>query len=447
MRLSSQATIDSWGRIALSLEAALTDSMQVDQTLSKTQATFGTIKGAFDRVCGYVKPTPELARRVISFQIGFVNKKEDHIAFFGGVLTGVHVVRFTPQDMQEFFSDVVQINESALEDELHDLPMVVATRKVSGDVFNHTCLWLTYLFLSSNLPDVLKQRAAQAAALILQYRYLTSLLYNYYKFPANPEVAAAAYARLTKKSAIKQFGSWHALLENRVEDLVTVKGLHYSRIMIDYRDDKAIVNALNDSQGRIREMMKNLMSELKKTSDAGIKTRSISSVAEFDGESFLRDKTKDLSSYTRYLHNIITDEHAFIKQELLMVLAEAMYTTPPALIEQTLKWCCHNSRTVKGKELDDLIEMVVVHSFGYLQDNRTATRETNDLVGFITRLRGVYTSARSTDHHLLSIRALAEKIVVKALTIKNPSTIASVRTSLMLYLVIRAFTMGYYADR
>lgn len=447
MNQFDQASIDQWGRIEIALEAAMTDNMQVDQTLARTAPTFGTIKGAFERVCGYVKPTPELAKRVINFQIGFVNKKEDHIAFFGGVLTGVHVVRFTPQDMQEFFSDVVQINEAALEDELHSLPMVVATRKVSGDVFNHTCLWLTYLFLSSDLPENLKQRAAQAAALILQYRYLTSLLYNYYKFPANPEVAAAAYARLTKKSAIKQFGSWHALLENRVEDLVAKDGLHYKRIMLDYRDDKAIINALNDSQGRIREMMKHLMSELKKTSDAGIKTRSVSSVAEFYGESFLRDKTKDLSTYTRYLHNIIADEYAFIKHDLLLILSEAMYTTPPPLIEQTLKWCSLNARTAKGKELDDLIEMVIVHSFGYLQGNRTSTRETNDLVGFITRLRGVYTSSRSTDPHLLAIRALAQKIVTKATTIKNPSTIASVRTSLMLYLVLRAFTMSYYTDR
>ena len=210
---------------------------------------------------------------------------------------------------------------------------------------------------------------------------------------------------------------------------------------------KAIINALNDSQGRIREMMKHLMSELKKTSDAGIKTRSVSSVAEFDGESFLRDKTKDLSTYTRYLHNIIADEYAFIKHDLLLILSEAMYTTPPPLIEQTLKWCSLNARTAKGKELDDLIEMVIVHSFGYLQGNRTSTRETNDLVGFITRLRGVYTSSRSTDPHLLAIRALAQKIVTKATTIKNPSTIASVRTSLMLYLVLRAFTMSYYADR
>mgnify|MGYP000662071918 CR=1 FL=1 len=57
--------------------------------------TFGTIKGVFERVCEHVKFDVALAQRVIEFQIAFVNKNEEHMAFFGGNLTGVHVVRFT----------------------------------------------------------------------------------------------------------------------------------------------------------------------------------------------------------------------------------------------------------------------------------------------------------------------------------------------------------------
>ena len=96
--------------------------------------TFGAIAGAFDRVCGHVKFDVKLAQRIINFQVGFVNKNEDHVAFFGGVLTGVHVVRMTSTDMGNFFADVLQINEIELEDELHALSAVVADRKVSGDL-------------------------------------------------------------------------------------------------------------------------------------------------------------------------------------------------------------------------------------------------------------------------------------------------------------------------
>ena len=44
--------------------------------------TFGAIAGAFDRVCGHVKFDVKLAQRIINFQVGFVNKNEDHVAFF-----------------------------------------------------------------------------------------------------------------------------------------------------------------------------------------------------------------------------------------------------------------------------------------------------------------------------------------------------------------------------
>lgn len=408
-----------------------------------TQKTIGTIKAAFARVCNHVQADEALARRVIDFQVAFVNKNEEHMAFFGGNLTGVQVVRFTAQDMDRFFTDVVQINDMELEDELHALPSIVASRHVSGDVFNHTCLWLVHLLETSTLPDVLRVRAAQSAALILLYRYLTSLLCHYYRFPADPQIAAAAYAQLSGKYAIKQFGSWHALLENRTLDLIGKDGLHYETVH-EYEQDAKIVYALNDTQGRIRDMMKNLTGELKRAATAGTRIRSTNASVELDGESFLRDKTKNLSTYTRYLHSIVTDEHTFIKSEILEVLAQAIHTAPPAMVHEVLKYCSLNYRRGGAKEIEELIDVTIVHSFGYLQDNRTVLRDTNDLPSLIIRLKGVYMSSRSQDLQLMKMRELSEKITVKAIKTKNPSLISAVKTSLMLYLVVRAFTMSHY---
>jgi len=429
-------------------EFARDRSLWAPATEADTQmSTIGTIDGVFRRVCAHVVPDKELALRVIDFQMAFVNKNDDHIAFFGGVLTGVQRVIMTKTDMATFFSDVVRINEAELEEELHDLPSIVASRNISGDVFNHTCLWLCSIFLrDTKLPEALRRRAAQAAGLILNYRYLTSLLAWYYKFPADPEVAAAAYSRLTKKSLIKQFGSWHAVLEDRVEDFISKDGLHYNTLM-KYQDDKKIVNALNDSQGRVRGMMKILMRELMEAASAGDRVSSVSATVEHDGEGFLRDKTKGLGTYTIYLKGIIADEHAFIKGEILGIVGELMYTTPPQMLMDTLQWCSKNTNTTKGKEIDDLVTMVIVHSFDYLANNRNVLRETNDIADLAVNLKGVYTSSRSTDPRLLAMRKLAEKIVVYATKTTNKNAAASVRTSLMLYLVMRAFSMNHYGTR
>ncbi len=406
--------------------------------------TFGTIKAAFDRVCSHVKFDAQLAQRIIEFQIAFVNKNEEHMAFFGGNLTGVHVVRFTPQDMDRFFSDVVQINDMEMEEELHTLSAIVTTRNVTSDVFNHTCIWLVHKFLTSDLPEAVKLRAAQSTALVLLYRFLTSLLSHYYKVPADPQIAAAAYAQLSNKYAIKQHGSWHALLETRIKDLVDKDGLHY-KTMVSYEDDVAINYAISDTQGRIRDMMKNLMEALIASIAQGTRHRATSATVELDGgESFLKDRTKNLSTYTRYLHSVVSDEHTLIKQDILDILGDALHTAPPALVRETLRWCSINYRKPQAKEIEDLIDLIMVHSFGYLADNRTVLRDNNNLSGLILRLKGVYMSSRSTDAQLLKMRNLAEKITKKAIKSKNSSVVSAVKTALMLYLVVRAFTMSHY---
>lgn len=435
--------------ITNSLEAIQTRFMSLEA--ANDIKTFNTIKNVFEQVCGHVKFDVALAKKVVDFQMNFVYRNDDHVAFFGGVLTGVQVVRFTSTDMARFFADVLQINELELEDELHQLRAIVADRKVSGDVFNHTCLWVVHKFLTCEMMQSNDQkvkdvatRAALAAALVLQYRFLTSLLSWYFKFPANPEDAQAAYSRLTKKSAIKQYGSWHKLLEARCRDFFPPDGLH-SKTLMTYSDDYGIIYALNDSQGRIRSMMKHLMSELIAAKNSGARVRSTTSVVELDGESFLRDKASSLETYAQYLFNILSDEHTFVKQEIVDVLSEAMETAPPTQTLLALRWISKNFKTAAGKEIDAFIQETLIHSFGYLEDNRTVMRQTVGMVGLILRLKGVYMASRSTDPKLARVKTLADAIVKASITSKNAAVAAAVRTTIMLYVVVRALSMNHYS--
>lgn len=427
----------------------LLDANAPEISLEASVKTFGAIRKVFERVCHEVVFDQHLAKRVISFQIGFANKNEDHIAFFGGVLTGVHVVRMTPQDMNTFFMDVVQVNEIELEEELHALPVIKpdanTDRKISGSVFNQVCLWLMHGFMTSkHLSPPARLRAAQAAALILNYRYLTSLLVWYYKTPASLEYAQAAYARLTKRSAIKQFGSWHALLENRCLDFLDPKGLHYKTVM-GYEEDAKIVYALNDSQGRIRSMMKHLMGELKTAHEEGTKVKTTGATVELDGEGFLKDVASNLTIYVNYIFTTLSDENTFIKQELLKLIKEVVYTAPPALVFDTLQWMTQAYKTPRGKDIDPFVQKLLEHSFSYLAENSSVMKKSNDIGAMLLKLKGVYTSSRSTEPRLFELRDLSERIVKQAVKTKNPSVIASIKTSIMLYVVLRAYTMHYYS--
>lgn len=404
------------------------------------------IRSVFESECEDLKFDAYLAKAVKKFAVGFVNKNEEHMAFFGGHTTGVQVVRFTPADRDEWFS-IFKINDWSLEEKLLDLPTVNRNFVVSSDVFNQTCMWLVHKFLTTPLlSQAAKREAAIDCALVLHYRFLTSHLSHYFKhYLADPEIAESAYAMLSNKYSLKQYGSWKATLEARCEDLVSDSNIHH-KTLIDYEPDVSIIYLIGDTQGRLRDMFKNIFAMIVKAENENIRISRTSHVIELDGESMLRDKNKSLAAYIRYLASIASDQSSFIKKELEDVVVSIQPTMPPKLLTQTLEWCSKNFQNVGAPEVQKLFEMVLVHSFEYLSDNRTVLTHHTDLAGLVSRLRGVYMASRSSDARLLELRDMAQGIVRKATSTRNDSVISSVRTGVLLYLVLRAYTMKHYSS-
>lgn len=405
------------------------------------------VKSVFDEECSHLKFDKALAKRLSQYIISFINKNEDHMTFFGGNLTGVQVVRFTTQDKDKWFSEVLETDEFVLEEAITALPTINKNFFISSDTFNLSSVWLVHKLMNSPyLNDEEKSHAMLNAALALQFKFLTSLLYRYFRYPADPEVAAATYAQLSMKFAIKQYGNWSRTLEARCEDMYGPNSIHRDTFK-RFNNDASIVYLLNDAQGRIRDMLKNIYAEFMKMNKLGKRIIATSATVELDGESILKDKTKNLTNYTRYLHSIIADKNSFIKPELQGVIEKIMSTMPPKLLNQTLEWCSHNYRQPKAKVIEDIIDLTMIHAFSYIGSNRSVIKDVSDLPGFIAKLRGVYMSSRSVDRDLLALREMGENIVKQATTTKNASVISSVKTGLLLYLVLRAFTQQHYSAK
>lgn len=404
-----------------------------------------SILSVFESECEGLDFDKKLAQRVKAFATAFVNKNPDHLQFFGGHTTGVQVVRFTSTDRDEWF-ELLEISDWSLEEKLLALPTINEKFVVSSDVFNQTCMWVIHKFLTSpHLNEKDRREAAIDTALVLHYKFLTSLLAYYFKWPGDKDVAEAAYAQLSNKYSLKQHGSWGATLRARCEDLVSEHNIHH-RTLQKYDDDERIVYLINDTQGRLRDMFKNIFAIIVKVTNDGSRVSRTSNVIELDGESILKDKTKSLAAYTRYVTSIANDPASFVKQELIEVIADIQPTMPEKLLRQTLEWTSSNFQNVGAPEISQVFEATLVHSFEYFSDHRTVLSHKTDLAGMLSRLRGVYMSSRSSDVKLLALREQAEGIVRKATSTKNDSVISSVRTGLLLYVVLRAYTMNHYAS-
>lgn len=410
-----------------------------------------SIREAFVQTVGSLEVDHALYHHICDMEARFVNKKQEHIEFFGGTLTGVHVVRFTDTDRDRIFSEILNTDEGDLETAVYSIPFIKGKQGVnrswmiSSDIFNISCVYLLHAIEhGTSLDENQKHEAKIRVCSYLFYKFLTSLLYQYFKYPADPEVAQATYANLTNKFALKQFGNWHSTIRDLAEKAVDPKGIHEE--CIKNLEDERVIYFLNDTQGRIRDMLKNIYSVFDRLNREGVRITSSSSLQESeDGEMILKENTKSPGVYARYLKTIISDRNSFIKQELVDVIVSIMHTMSPRLLMQTLEWTSENYQKVKNGEIDQAVDIVMEHAIDYLSGDRSSNR--NHLLTLVDKLRGAYMSSRSTDEKLLKARDLIERIVKNATHSRNDSGIAAVRTAWMLYIVLRAYSKNHYSSR
>jgi len=405
------------------------------------------LKEVFDTECKDLTISPALVKKINAYRIGFVTRSQDHIDFFGGNLLGVHPVRFRPSDRDAWFHEIMETDETVLANQISKLESYVPTFKVASDTMNNACVWMMHaIFNSPRLDAKQKHQGMLDVALMLNYKFFTSRVFRLFEYPADPDVAAAAYNELSKKFALKQLGTWARVFEARSEEIISTHSIHYFTItMMD--DDIAVRYLLSDTSGRIRDIIKNIVDIQFRLAKQGTKISSTSSLIQHDKDQILKDRVNSINVYGRYLSSIITDKRAFIKPIVGDVITSFMPTMDPRYFYKTLEWISDNYRKRSGQTLEQLSKDILVHAFGYLYENRQVMKNTSDLAMILSRLKGTYTASRNGDPALLKLRKDMEGVVQKAtgLSATNVQT-AAVRTGCLLYIVARTMSMHYYQN-
>lgn len=409
-----------------------------------------TLLEVLDNRFSHLKFNKVLASKFYKFHIDFTHKNEEHMRFFGGNLMGVDIVRFTNKEVNIFFNDILDSDIDDIADDILECKAINQDFTVSSDTFNLVCMFiihgfLTLKFLTSNLlNDKEKDKAALDVALIFNIRVLTSLMSHYFKYPADEATAKATYANLSFKYLIKRLGSWNEVLLYRSNEMVVKGGLHRNTFE-KFNDDEEIVKMVNDCQGRVRDLLKNVYAEFIRVHESKERIHtSTSTMIDTDGVEVIKDKSHGLENYTNYILNVVPDYNSFIKKELVDIVLDLMQTTQRNNFIKTLEWITANITNKKYDIIEEFVKLTMVHSYEYLENNSTTLHHTKDLAGFMSRLRGVYLSSRSTDSNLLQLRELGHKLITDAIKISNDNSVSSIRTSIMLYINLRAYTKNHY---
>ncbi len=405
-----------------------------------------SIKAFFDQAFSHLKLNHNLARDLYRFQVGFVNKNSEHMEFFGGNLMGVYVVRFTERDVNRLFNEVLGVSIYDLKEGVNDLPGINPSWIVSSDPFNLTCLYLIHRFtVEKELDRSVCDRAIMDIGLILNYKFATSLMSGYFKYPVDPKIAQAVYANLSNRYLIKRLGSWQEVFAYRVTELISKESIWHNTLRT-FGPDKDIVDMTNDTQSRIRDMLKNIYAEFKLAHAQGDKIQSTSSMGvDTDGTEVIKDRVHGPEMYQTYLLSVLADENSFIREELVMVVCKVMTGMQVRGFRSTLAWLSRNAHDVHHKTVDTFVRNVLIYSIDYLSQHGYLLRDSKDLAGIMSKLKNLYLASRSSDAELAEIRDLGLTVVSEAYGKTSNQAAAAIRTGVILYVCLRAFTKHHYA--
>lgn len=398
------------------------------------------IKSVFDHHCATLDITPKFAKEIIEFDQRFVTKNSDHVNFFGSPYLGVYPIRWTDEERNRWVDDLLAVDEIALKDDIRQLPTIDPTHTVATDFINLSFVYILYRLYNSGLDSNLKHLAMMSIVRIMHYKFLTSLMAHYFRYPADEAIAKATYTALTLKFDIKRLGSWGALITDRAEVVTTKNSLHWLSFTT-MRDDHAVQRMISDVQSRIREVVKAQVAVFYKVRENGDRVLSTSSIITTDEGFTVRDVKRTISNYLNYMNSIMPQSRDFVRDDLLNIIGKLNPSANPVIVKQALIYMSDNYLEIKKPYVKKIVEDCIVYSFNFIRNNRI---EKSDLPNIAVRLRSMFTGSRVNDPAILEMRQIGDQIVIESQVRRTGVPISPERTAMLLYIVLRAMTKNHY---
>lgn len=405
------------------------------------------MKLVFDEHMKGLKVDAKFIKAIKNFDVSFVTKNSDHINFFGSGLLGVYPIRWTSEETDSWLDDIVQVDELGLKDDLYSLtkmvknkpvPVVDPAHKVSSDIVNLSMVYLLYrINTARELNSTQKKEGIESIVRIMHYKFLSSLMAHYFKFPADESVAKAAQLSLSNMFDIKQYKTWSGLINKRAEDFS--KGTTIHKDTLKFPTDEGMIYLLSDVQTRIRAVVRAYTGVFYRVRENAGRVVVTSKLMEVEDGVAIRDTNRAFNQIHRYLLDILPIKSDFIRPELVELCSKLIPSMNPTYFGYVLEYLCDHHNDQRQKWIMEFVDDCILYTFGYINDNRLPT---NDLGLISSKLTGMYVGSRVKDPRILKLRKNGDKLVKAALKRKAPP--GPERTALLIYIALRGLTMHHF---
>lgn len=410
---------------------------------------YKSLKELFDAHAGNYKYDRKLAKELSNFILSFITRNEDHVKFFSSTLVGVYPTKFLPRDSNELWH-LFEMDRVEVRNDIISLGGIDKDHNVASDPLNHVLIYTMHRVRNSkDLPDKLKTITIENLFTILQIKFITSLINSYYPYPVDKELAITVQQRLSRRFILRQFDTWREVITYRSVNFFNNPkrdgNVKVNRVIDKYNHTQDIVDVITGVQTAVRSSLKEYAAVFDAVYQEDKRMVSTSNLGTtIEGDQTVLDKISQVNNYQTYLMKIVTSERDLIKDDLLTLLVKNMAGVRYKPVYKVLRYITLNIGAKKQNDIQQFVEDNLTFSLGFIRRNAI---DTKDLITLFKRLQGGLASARSTETQLLHTRELCDKIVERALGKKlYKSTAVSIRTAVMLYLVMRTLTQSHYSN-
>lgn len=400
------------------------------------------IKKIMQEELQHLRVDKKLANDIAYYLKSYINRNEEHVNFFGGNLTGVNKITFSSEDRNFWLIDLLNLDDKIVKNRVRQLEHIGDNWVRGTDALNLGLLYLIHLFHHSKLDEKTKRQAILDCLVVIQIKFLSSLLHGYFSYPCSEALALAVYEELSRKFYIKKYGTWLKILEARAEDIYTKGEIHYKTIET-YESDENIQYFITDVQTRIKSMVLNIFEVTMRLKEKGVGVGKSNMLVEQFGKIEVRDIERHFDEYLTYLYDIMQEPRAFIKAELIEIITDSITTMPGKLLNDCLVVISTMSQN-DDRKLSENVREVMIYFFDYLKKNNRSVEDMSNLGQLVLQLKSLFTASKTNSSAVIKLRDYFDNLVKKNIKNKNPATISGVRTGIVLYLILRTLTKQHY---
>jgi hypothetical protein len=380
-----------------------------------------------------VKITPELVKKLGRFKLALMSKNEDNMGYFSSFYFGVHAIRFTDEDKENFFM-LIDVDASELKKDILTLDSVKASWNVVVDPFNFSCSVLQRMILMSTLSQKMKEDAFVDTGIIVEFKMITSMYSQYFSFQVDENLATLVYEKMSKKFIIKRLGSNYKVLE------------YFAKVRFDDKEKHKLLESnkvekftyyISNLHTTVKSSVLEQYSLLVKVKEEE-ETRQTSSVLGKgeDDEARIVDVEDIHSFYINAVKQKVFIRHEFINEKLFGLIGDLFSKVKISAVKDTA--ILIHEKSLTDPSIMNLLEDIVEVCIYYLYIGKLYPPYSDRMVAVIKFLKNYWSSSSLKDKKMNETKVKLIAFVKEATGIKTSWILTSTAIILAIYIYVLA---------